>query len=140
MSYIYIKTESRLWTVGFYGPNGEFTPESDHSSTEEGAARVHYLNGGNDRVGTGQCVVKTWRGGEELARINMPKGRRVFIDVAIDDISIDGNVVTLDLALEPGSIISHHPSDNVSILEANSPMGGDGGYEFLYRKKDKAPS
>lgn len=46
MSWVYIKSEPRLWTVGFYDPNGKFVPESDHSSDEEAAARVHYLNGG----------------------------------------------------------------------------------------------
>lgn len=44
MSYVYIKTEPQLWTVGFYKPNGEFEPESDHSSPVDAAARVLYLN------------------------------------------------------------------------------------------------
>lgn len=35
-----------LWTVGFYNPNGEWTPESDHETPEKAAERVHYLNGG----------------------------------------------------------------------------------------------
>lgn len=46
MNYVYIQTESQLWTVGFYKPDGQFEPESDHSSTEDAATRVHYLNGG----------------------------------------------------------------------------------------------
>lgn len=46
MNYIYIKTEPNLWTVGFYDPKGNFIPESDHSSPEKAAQRVHYLNGG----------------------------------------------------------------------------------------------
>jgi hypothetical protein len=45
--YVYIKTESQLWTVGSYTPTGKWEAESDHSSQEEAAARVHYLNGGN---------------------------------------------------------------------------------------------
>jgi len=36
---------SSLWTVGFYAPNGEFAPESDHETPESAAERVHYLNG-----------------------------------------------------------------------------------------------
>ncbi len=45
--YVYIRSESQLWTVGFYGPNGKWNPESDHDSEEEAAKRVHYLNGGS---------------------------------------------------------------------------------------------
>lgn len=45
--YVYKRTESRLWTVGFYDPQGRWHSESDHSSPEEAARRVHYLNGGN---------------------------------------------------------------------------------------------
>ena len=37
-----------LWTVGFQHPNGEWEPESDHSSEESARQRVHYLNGGTD--------------------------------------------------------------------------------------------
>lgn len=44
--YVYIKSQPGLYTVGFYQPDGTWEPESDHSSTEEAAARVHYLNGG----------------------------------------------------------------------------------------------
>ena len=44
--YVYIKSEKQLWTVGFYSPDGEWHPESDHESTESAAARVRYLNGG----------------------------------------------------------------------------------------------
>jgi len=44
--YVYIKSEPNLWTVGFYTPKGEWNPESDHSTKEEAANRVRYLNGG----------------------------------------------------------------------------------------------
>ena len=44
--YVYQKTEKYLWTVGFFTPDGEWIPESDHDSKEEAAERVHYLNGG----------------------------------------------------------------------------------------------
>lgn len=33
-------------TVGFYDPNGDFQGDSDHTSVESAAERVHYLNGG----------------------------------------------------------------------------------------------
>ncbi len=46
MSFIYIKSEDRLWTVGFYKPDGKWEPESDHSTPEAAAERCHYLNGG----------------------------------------------------------------------------------------------
>lgn len=45
--YVYIKTESNLWTVGFYVPGGEWHSENDYHSEKEAAERVHYLNGGN---------------------------------------------------------------------------------------------
>ena len=45
MSYVYIRSEPGLWTVGFYGPDGKFVPESDHSDGEEAARRVTWLNG-----------------------------------------------------------------------------------------------
>lgn len=48
--YVYIKTESQLWTVGFYLPNGKWNPESDHDTRESASERVHYLNGGQDKV------------------------------------------------------------------------------------------
>jgi hypothetical protein len=45
VTYVYIRTEPGLWTVGFYRPDGKFEPESDHSSSEEAAGRVAWLNG-----------------------------------------------------------------------------------------------
>lgn len=46
MSYVYIRSEPELWTVGFYAPDGKWHPESDHGSSEEAAERVVRLNGG----------------------------------------------------------------------------------------------
>jgi len=43
--YVYIRSEPQLWTVGFYKPNGEWVPESDHSSRDGAAKRVAWLNG-----------------------------------------------------------------------------------------------
>jgi len=44
--YVYIKSETFLWTVGFYQPDGTWVAESDHDTREKAAERVHYLNGG----------------------------------------------------------------------------------------------
>ena len=46
--YVYIRSESQLWTVGFYRPDGRWEPESDHGSPEAAAKRVRYLNGGSE--------------------------------------------------------------------------------------------
>jgi hypothetical protein len=46
MSYVYIRSEPGLWTVGFYAPDGKWHTDSDHDDREEAASRVHYLNGG----------------------------------------------------------------------------------------------
>ncbi|WP_185642792.1 hypothetical protein [Burkholderia sp. Bp9140] len=52
--YVYIESErwrddegfSRVtYTVGFYGPAGEWHPESDHGDSEVAANRVAWLNG-----------------------------------------------------------------------------------------------
>jgi hypothetical protein len=46
MSYVYVRSEPGLWTVGIERPDGTWEPESDHESSEAAAKRVHYLNGG----------------------------------------------------------------------------------------------
>jgi hypothetical protein len=51
--WVYIQSEPRLWTVGFYSPDGTFHPESDHDSPEKAAIRVHYLNGGKETLNKG---------------------------------------------------------------------------------------
>ena len=38
--YVYIKSEPQLWTVGFYQPDGQWQPESDHATSEEAAERT----------------------------------------------------------------------------------------------------
>jgi len=43
--WVYLKTESNLYTVGFYGPDGSFNTDSDHETRESAAIRVNYLNG-----------------------------------------------------------------------------------------------
>jgi len=46
--YFYRKSEPNLWTVGFYDPQGEWHPESDHESKEKAAKRVSWLNGNKE--------------------------------------------------------------------------------------------
>lgn len=46
--YVYINSESGLWTVGFYCPDGHWHAESDHDSATAAALRVHFLNGGKE--------------------------------------------------------------------------------------------
>ena len=55
MAWVYIKSQSDLWTTGFYHPGGEWEAESDHSTAESAAKRVHYLNGGTDEILLGAC-------------------------------------------------------------------------------------
>lgn len=45
MSYVYIKTEENLWTVGFYDPKGKWVSESDHNTLKSASKRVHWLMG-----------------------------------------------------------------------------------------------
>jgi hypothetical protein len=45
MSYVYIRSEPNLWTVGFYDPKGTWHPDSDHTDSEKAAKRVAWLNG-----------------------------------------------------------------------------------------------
>jgi len=49
--WVYLKSKGdELWTVGFYRPDGAWMPESDHTSSEAAADRVHYLNGGRNGI------------------------------------------------------------------------------------------
>jgi hypothetical protein len=45
MSYVYIRTETELWTVGHYSPDGTWHTDSDHGDKETAAERVMQLNG-----------------------------------------------------------------------------------------------
>lgn len=45
--YVYRQTETGLWTVGFYSPDGKWNPVKDVTSEALAAEYVHYLNGGN---------------------------------------------------------------------------------------------
>jgi hypothetical protein len=44
MSFVYIRSEPGLWTVGHYD-GGQWEPESDHGSESEAAERTAWLNG-----------------------------------------------------------------------------------------------
>ena len=45
--YVYERaTGEDFYVVGYYGPQGKWHTESDQNTSEEAAARVHYLNGG----------------------------------------------------------------------------------------------
>lgn len=52
MAYTYIKTQDGF-TVGTAGPDDAWCPESDHSTADEAAARVAWLNGGGPPPATG---------------------------------------------------------------------------------------
>lgn len=49
--WVYIRTESNCFTVGFYDPKGEFQTDSDWADQNLAAGRVHYLNGGGEEAG-----------------------------------------------------------------------------------------
>lgn len=44
--WVYIQSEPRLWTVGFYAPDGTWHPDSDHEAKDDAARRAAWLNGG----------------------------------------------------------------------------------------------
>lgn len=46
VTWLYLKSEPQLYTVGFYDPAGKWQPESDHATADEAANRVRFLNGG----------------------------------------------------------------------------------------------
>jgi hypothetical protein len=46
--WIYRRSETNLWTVGFYSPDGKWNSESDHETKDSAAKRVHWLNGGQN--------------------------------------------------------------------------------------------
>jgi len=54
MSYVYRKTEQRLWTVGYYDPDGHWEPESDFDSPKAAAQRTAWLNGSNNTAAARQ--------------------------------------------------------------------------------------
>jgi len=49
--WVYTRTETQLWTVGFFAPDGMWHTDSDHDNQEEAAERVAYLNGPHSALG-----------------------------------------------------------------------------------------
>ena len=45
MSWVYVKSEPGLWTVGHYDYVGDWHTDSDHGSAADAGERVAYLNG-----------------------------------------------------------------------------------------------
>jgi len=43
--WVYKRTDPGCWTVGYYDPAGKWWTDSDHSTREEAAKRVAWLNG-----------------------------------------------------------------------------------------------
>lgn len=52
--WCYLQSEPHLWTVGFYGPDGEWESESDHDSAVRASQRVSFLNGGGPAIFAGK--------------------------------------------------------------------------------------
>ena len=48
IGYVYIKSDTSLWTVGFYDPSGKWHSESDHDKRDDAAKRVAWLNGSKE--------------------------------------------------------------------------------------------
>lgn len=46
LMWVFRRSETSLYTVGYYAPDRSWHPEGDYPSKEEAAARVHWLNGG----------------------------------------------------------------------------------------------
>ena len=49
--YVYKYSEPGVYAVGFYKPDGQWVPESEHTTCAAAAGRVAWLNGGE--VGAG---------------------------------------------------------------------------------------
>lgn len=46
LMWVYRRSETGPWTVGYHDPDGAWHAESDHDSASSAAARVSWLNGG----------------------------------------------------------------------------------------------
>lgn len=58
MSYVHIfQKEDRLWTVGFYEPDGRWHPVSDHDTEDEASNRVARLNGAAPALDSDQLML-----------------------------------------------------------------------------------
>lgn len=45
--WVYKRTGENIWTVGFYAPDKTWHTDSEYRTLADAAARVHWLNGGN---------------------------------------------------------------------------------------------
>ncbi len=61
MSYVYIRSEHDLWTVGHYAPDGQWVSESDHPDAASAARRVRWLHGGRDDQPVHMDANAKWR-------------------------------------------------------------------------------
>lgn len=76
--FVYIQSEAHVWTVGHYDPTGEFQPESDWSSSQEAADRVHWLNGGG-RESSEQLVYIAGQRGRLLPGVSVEAAQRLGV-------------------------------------------------------------
>lgn len=76
MTYVYIRSEPGLWTVGFYKPDGKWEPESDHDSRDDASRRVARLNGGT------ASDADTYSLAEVRSGTGWPRGRFMLVDDA----------------------------------------------------------
>jgi hypothetical protein len=68
--YVYIpKRPGDPATVGFYKPDGEWVPESDHVTDEQAADRVRWLNGGNE-TGLQRAIEECFESLERTIRVS----------------------------------------------------------------------
>jgi len=47
MTWVYVRSEPELWTVGFYDPQNKFHADRDFIDQEDAAKRCAWLNGSN---------------------------------------------------------------------------------------------
>ena len=107
MSYVYIKSEPSLWTVGFYLPDGKWEPESDCASKESAAIRVHFLNGG---IVERKVDEKFSSCGDIIKRSNgevVPRDEPLFLIRARDRLAIKALEAYRVLSQEDGCIDYH---------------------------------
>ncbi len=55
-SYLYLKSEQSLWTVGFYHPNGRWEAVEDHDNEADAQSQVAKLNGGEPTTAQSEVV------------------------------------------------------------------------------------
>lgn len=48
LMWVYVQVQEEF-VVGFYSPDGAWHPESTHDTADKAAARVNYLNGGQQQ-------------------------------------------------------------------------------------------